>query len=324
MGPRGDSGGADPGGVDLYVGGAEHAVLHLLYARFWHKVLYDLGHVSSREPFRRLFNQGYIQAYAFTDARGQYVPAEEVEPTEGGGWSWRGQPVRREYGKMGKSLKNVVTPDEMCGAYGADTFRVYEMSMGPLDVSRPWDTRAVVGSLRFLQRVWRALVDEETGASRVVDEPADEGLRRLLHRTVDGVRGDLDELRFNTAVAKLIELTNALTRLAATPREVAEPLVLLLAPFAPHVAEELWQRLGHAGTLAYAPFPVADPALLATAAVTYPVQVNGKVRGRVEVAADAGDAAVREAALAAVADHLAGREPRKVIVVPGRMVSVVA
>jgi leucyl-tRNA synthetase len=224
---------------------------------------------------------------------------------------------------MGKSLKNVVTPDEMCEAYGADTFRVYEMSMGPLDVSRPWDTRAVVGAQRFLQRVWRALVDEHTGADRVADTPADEPLRRLLHRTIEGVRGDLAELRFNTAVAKLIELTNALTRLPGTPREVAEPLVLMLAPVAPHLAEELWRRLGHEGSLAYAPFPTADPALLAAEAVTYPVQVNGKVRGRVEVAADADEDAVRRAALAAVAEHLSDREPRKVIVIPNRMVSVV-
>ncbi|HEX2773496.1 MAG TPA: class I tRNA ligase family protein, partial [Micromonosporaceae bacterium] len=310
------------GGVDLYVGGAEHAVLHLLYARFWHKVLYDLGYVSSFEPYRRLFNQGYIQAYAFRDARGMIVPAEEVTERDGR-WYFAGQEVFREYGKMGKSLKNVVTPDEMCEAFGADTFRVYEMAMGPLDVSRPWETRAVVGSLRFLQRVWRLVVDEQTGAVRVVDEPADEATRRLLHRTVDSVRRDLDALRVNTAIAKLIELTNAVTRLPATPREVAEPLVLMVAPFAPHLAEELWQRLGHAESLAYGPFPVADPALLVAETVTYPVQVNGKIRGRVEVPADAAEEDVRAAALAAVAEQLAGRQPRKVIVVPGRMVSVV-
>jgi len=321
MGPREPG---DCGGVDLYVGGVEHAVLHLLYARFWHKVLYDLGHVSSFEPFRRLFNQGYIQAYAYTDERGSYVPAEEVSEVDGGGYAWHGRPVRREYGKMGKSLKNVVTPDEMCAQYGADTFRVYEMSMGPLEVSRPWETRAVVGAQRFLQRVWRAVVDEQTGAVRVVDRPADEETTRLLHRVVDGVRADMEGLRFNTAIAKLIELTNRVTVIGGdgTPREVAEPLVLMVAPFAPHIAEELWQRLGHDGSLAYADFPVADPALLVTETVTYPVQVNGKVRGRVEVPADAPEDAVRQAALAAVADHVTG-EPRKVIVVPGRMVSVV-
>ncbi|HEY0698197.1 MAG TPA: leucine--tRNA ligase [Micromonospora sp.] len=319
MGPRTPG---DCGGTDLYVGGAEHAVLHLLYARFWHKVLYDLGHVSSFEPFRKLFNQGYIQAYAYTDARGAYVPAEDVTERDGG-FYLGDTAVKREYGKMGKSLKNVVTPDEMCAAYGADTFRVYEMSMGPLEVSRPWETRAVVGSYRFLQRVWRAVVDEETGATRVVDTPADEATRRLLHKVIDGVRADMEGIRFNTAIAKLIELTNGVTRLEQTPREIAEPLVLMLAPFAPHVAEELWQRLGHDGSLTYEPFPVADPALLVAETVTYPVQVNGKVRGRIEVAADVAEETVRTTARAAVAEHLAGREPRKVIVVAGRMVSVV-
>jgi leucyl-tRNA synthetase len=322
MGPQHDG---DCGGVDLYVGGVEHAVLHLLYARFWHKVLYDLGHLSSFEPFRRLFNQGYIQAYAYTDARGMYVPAEEVGEREGG-YFYRDAPVARSYGKMGKSLKNVVTPDEMCASYGADTFRVYEMSTGPLEVSRPWDTRAVVGSYRFLQRVWRLIVDEQTGAVRVADAPADEAVRRLLHRTIQGVRTDLDGLRFNTAIAKLIELTNGVTAAAkagGAAREVAEPLVLMLAPFAPHLAEELWQRLGHDGSVAYVDFPAADPAYLVVDSVTYPVQVNGKVRGRIEVAADASEDEVRAAALAEVAPHLAGKEPKKVIVVAGRMISVV-
>jgi leucyl-tRNA synthetase len=303
----------------------EHAVLHLLYARFWHKVLYDLGHLSSFEPFRRLFNQGYIQAYAYTDPRGVYVPAHEV--TERDGQFFHGDvPVRQEYGKMGKSLKNVVTPDDMCRDYGADTFRVYEMSMGPLDVSRPWDTRAAVGSQRFLQRLWRLVVDEQTGATHVSEAPLDVPTTRLLHRVIDGVRADLENLRFNTAIAKLIELTNRATVVAAgggAPRAVAEPLVLMVAPFAPHLAEELWHRLGHPTSLAYAPFPVADPAHLVAESVTYPVQVGGKVRGRVEVPADADEPAVRSAALAAIAEHLAGREPRKVIVVPGRMVSVV-
>ncbi|MCG5445130.1 leucine--tRNA ligase [Micromonospora sp. NIE79] len=320
MGPRADG---DCGGTDLYVGGAEHAVLHLLYARFWHKVLFDLGHVSSFEPFRKLFNQGMIQAYAYTDSRGSYVQAEEVMERDGA-YYLGDLTVNREYGKMGKSLKNVVTPDDMCAAYGADTFRVYEMSMGPLEVSRPWETRAVVGSYRFLQRVWRAVVDEQTGALRVTEDPADEATRRLLHKVIDGVRGDMDDIRFNTAIAKLIELTNGLTRLSATPREVAEPLVLMVAPFAPHLAEELWRKLGHDTSLTYADFPTADPALLVADTVTYPVQVNGKVRGRIEVPADAAEETVRAAALDAVAATLAGKEPRKVIVVKGRMVSVVA
>jgi leucyl-tRNA synthetase len=319
MGPRDN---ADCGGVDLYVGGVEHAVLHLLYARFWHKVLYDLGHISSFEPFRKLFNQGYIQAYAFRDARGVIVPAEEVVERDGK-WYFGEQEVAREYGKMGKSLKNVVTPDDMSEQYGADTFRVYEMAMGPLDVSRPWDTRAVVGSQRFLQRVWRLVVDEETGAVRVTDDPLDAATRRVLHRTIDGVREDMDELRFNTAIAKLIQLTNTLTPLGTTSREAIEPLVLMTSPFAPHLAEELWRKLGHEDTLAYADFPVPDPAQLVAESVTYPVQVNGKVRGRVEVAPDASEETVRTAALESVAEALAGREPRKVIVVAGRLVSVV-
>ncbi|MEU7612089.1 leucine--tRNA ligase [Micromonospora sp. NPDC049204] len=320
MGPQREG---DCGGTDLYVGGAEHAVLHLLYARFWHKVLFDLGHVSSFEPFRKLFNQGMIQAYAYTDSRGSYVQAEEVMERDGA-YYLGDLTVNREYGKMGKSLKNVVTPDDMCAAYGADTFRVYEMSMGPLEVSRPWETRAVVGSYRFLQRVWRAVVDEETGEPRITEDPADEATRRLLHTVIDGVRGDMDGIRFNTAIAKLIQLTNGLTGLSATPREVAEPLVLMVAPFAPHVAEELWRKLGHDTSLTYADFPTADPALLVADTVTYPVQVNGKVRGRIEVPADAAEETVRAAALDAVAATLAGKEPRKVIVVKGRMVSVVA
>ncbi|MBT8226538.1 MAG: leucine--tRNA ligase [Dactylosporangium sp.] len=326
MGPRETGGGVRPdsGGVDLYVGGVEHAVLHLLYARFWHKVLYDLGHLSSSEPFRRLYNQGYIQAYAYKDQRGRYVQADEVVERDGR-WFHGDAEVTREYGKMGKSLRNVVTPDEMCEAYGADTFRVYEMSMGPLDVSRPWETRAVVGAQRFLQRVWRLVVNEHTGATEVVDTPTDAATRKLLHQVIAGVREDLDDLRLNTAVAKLIELTNRATavRDGGGCREVVEPLVLMLAPFAPHLAEELWQRLGHRGSLAYVDFPVADPALLVAASITYPVQVNGKVRARIEVPADAAESTVRSAALAAVAAQVAGREPRKVIVVPGRLVSVV-
>ncbi len=313
------------GGVDLYVGGVEHAVLHLLYARFWHKVLYDLGHVSSPEPFGRLFNQGYILAYSYTDERGVYVPAAEVVE-EDGVWLHEGRPVERDLGKMGKSLKNAVAPDELYETYGADTLRLYEMSMGPLEASRPWSTRDVVGMYRFLQRVWRNLVDEESGALRVVDEPADEPTLRLLARTIEGVRGDMAALRFNTAIAKLIELNNHLTK-AASPvsREVAEPMVLMLAPLVPHVAEELWSRLGHPETLTYEPFPEADPAMLVEDVVEIPVQVGGKVRSRVSVPASATPDEVEALALAdeRVVAHLAGREPRKVIVVPGKMVNVV-
>ncbi|WP_025273911.1 leucine--tRNA ligase [Haloglycomyces albus] len=312
------------GGVDLYVGGAEHAVLHLLYARFWHKVLYDLGHVSSPEPFARLFNQGYIQAYAYTDARGVYVPAHEVEERDGR-YFHQGEEVKREYGKMGKSLKNVVTPDEICRDYGADTFRVYEMSMGPLEVSKPWETRAIVGSYRFLQRLWRNIVDEETGDIKVVDAEADEETLKAMHQAVKGVRDDYFNLRMNTAVAKLITFNNHLVGLTRLPRAVAETMVQLTAPMAPHICEELWRRLGHTGTIAYVDFPVADENYLVEDTVTYPVQVNGKVRSRIEVATDAERDAIEAAALAdeKIQSSVNGKEVKKVIVVPNRMVSVV-
>ena len=327
LGPEHNASAGASGGVDLYVGGVEHAVLHLLYARFWHKVLYDLGHVSGVEPFRTLFNQGYIQAYAYADARGQYVPAAEVveDPAVESGYSWQGQEVFREYGKIGKSLKNSVTPDEMYEAYGADTFRVYEMSMGPLDLSRPWETRAVVGSQRFLQRLWRNVVDETTGELTVTDAEPDTGTLRLTHRTIADVRTEMDAMRFNTAIAKLIVLNNHLTSLTAVPRSTAETLVLLLAPIAPHICEELWARLGHDESLSREPYPVADPALLVEEQVTCVVQVQGKVRDRLEVSPTIGEEELRELALATagVQRALAGREVRTVIVRAPRLVNVV-
>ncbi len=325
MGPRTDVRPDHPGGVDLYVGGVEHAVLHLLYSRFWHKVLYDLGHVSSAEPYARLFNQGDVQAPAFRDEREIYVPAGAVVEGPDGTYTFEGRPVTRSWGRMGKSKKNGVAPETFYEEFSADTLRLHLMASGPLDASRPWETRDVVGMFRFLQRVWRNVVDEQTGACRVVDEPADDETRRLLHRTIDAVRADMEELRFNTAIAKLIELNNHVTKLAAPPREVIEPLVQLLSPIAPHIGEELWQRLGHEGTIAYVRLPAADPALLVEQAVEYPVQVNGKVRARVTVAADAPADAVEAAALAdpRVQAALAGATPKKVIVVPARMVNVV-
>ncbi|SRX92830.1 putative leucyl-tRNA synthetase LeuS (leucine--tRNA ligase) (LEURS) [Mycobacterium tuberculosis H37Rv] [Mycobacterium shimoidei] len=332
MGPRpAEHGPDDPGGVDLYVGGVEHAVLHLLYARFWHKVLYDLGHVTSREPYRRLVNQGYIQAFAYTDARGSYVPAAEVIERDGK-FFYPGPDgeieVFQEFGKIGKSLKNSISPDEICDDYGADTLRVYEMSMGPLEASRPWATKDVVGAHRFLQRVWRLVVDEQTGENRVDNHAAlQPDTLRPLHRTIAGVSEDYAALRNNTAVAKLIEYTNHLTKTYrdAVPRAAVEPLVLMLAPLAPHVAEELWQRLGNTTSLAHGPFPVADPAYLVDDTVEYPVQVNGKVRGKVVVAADADADTLQAAALAdeKVQAFLSGAKPKKVIVVPGRLVNLV-
>ena len=313
------------GGADLYVGGVEHAVLHLLYARFWHKILFDLGYVSSSEPFHKLFNQGYVQAYAYTDSRGQYVPAEEVEevpPADGSGepsFVWHGEPVNREYGKMGKSLKNIVTPDEMAATYGADTFRVYEMSMGPLDADRPWDTRAVVGSQRFLQRLWRNVVDEETGAVTVVDSELDHETAKQLARTIADVTTEYEHMRVNTAIAKLITFNNYLTG-KPVAREAAEALVKMVAPVAPHIAEELWAKLGHEESIARAPFPVvSDESLLADDTVTAVVQVKGKVRDRLEVSTEITEAELTELALASerVKPYLDG-EPRKVIVrLPG-------
>jgi leucyl-tRNA synthetase len=330
MGPRPEiHGAADPGGVDLYVGGVEHAVLHLLYSRFWHKVLFDLGHVSSREPYRRLVNQGYIQAFAYTDARGSYVPAAEVVEREGK-FYWTGPDgeieVNQEFGKIGKSLKNSVSPDEICEEYGADTLRVYEMSMGPLEASRPWATKDVVGAHRFLQRVWRVVVDETTGEPRVSDDEVSEETLKQLHKTIAGVNEDYAALRNNTAAAKLIEYTNHLTKEGVTARAAVEPLVLMVAPLAPHLAEELWRRLGSEKSLAHGPFPVADERYLVDDTVEYPVQVNGKVRGKIVVAADADKATLEAAALAdeKVQAFLAGATPKKVIVVPGRLVNIVA
>jgi leucyl-tRNA synthetase len=329
-GAMGRAGGGDGnfGTVDLYVGGVEHAVLHLLYARFWHKVLFDLGHVSTAEPFQRLYNQGYIQAYAYTDDRGVYVEASEVVERDGA-FFHDGKPVDREYGKIGKSLKNVVTPDDMCAEYGADTFRMYEMFMGPLDASRPWNTRDVVGVHRFLQRFWRNCIDEDAGTPRVGNDAPDDDLRRLLHKTIAAVRHDYDALSFNTAIARLFELNNALTRAVdatgSAPREIAEPMVLMLAPLAPHISEELWQRLGHERSLAYEPFPVADDELLVDDTVEIPVQLNGKVRTKLMVATgtdrDALEAVAR--ADAKVAELLDGKQIVKAVVVPGRMVNFV-
>jgi leucyl-tRNA synthetase len=325
MGPQGDG---HTGGADLYVGGVEHAVLHLLYARFWHKVLHDLGHVSSEEPFHRLFNQGYIQAYAYRDDRGQTVPAAEVIETDGV-YSWEGETVAREYGKMGKSLKNIVTPDEMYEEFGADTFRLYEMAMGPLDASRPWNTRDVVGMQRFLQRLWRNVIDEDTGDTVVSEDEAPEELMRHLHRTIAGVDADLQHLRFNTAIAKLIEFNNALTGLVNTthvaPRELVEPLVQMLSPLCPHLADELWFRLGHDTTVTYVPFPVADPALLVEDSIEVPVQINGKVRARIQLSPTATEDEHLAAAMSleAIVTALDGRTPLKTIVVPGRTVNIV-
>ena len=316
------------GGVDLYVGGVEHAVLHLLYSRFWHKVLYDLGFVDSPEPFHKLFNQGMIQAYAYTDERGQYVPADEVEegPLDAQGeatYTWHGQRVNREFGKMGKSLKNITTPDFMYENYGADTFRLYEMSMGPLDESRPWDTRNVIGGMRFLQRLWRNVVDESTGELTVSDDAPDLPTLKLLNNTIAAVSKEMEAMRPNTSIAKLIVLNNHLTSLASVPRAAVEPLILMLAPIAPHICEELWSRLGHTESLAHEPWPKADERYVGQDTVTAVVQIKGKVRAKLEVSPDIDPAELEAKALAAVESRLGGKKPRKVIVKAPKIVSVV-
>jgi leucyl-tRNA synthetase len=323
--------GATPGdgGVDLYVGGVEHAVLHLLYARFWHKILFDLGHVSTREPFRQLINQGYITADAFTDARGMYIPAGEVEHLPDGTFRYHGAPVTRRAGKMGKSLKNSVSPDDIYAEYGADTLRLYEMAMGPLDADRPWHTDDIVGVHRFLQRLWRSLVDEATGELIADGGAIDADTSRLLHQTIGAVREHYAGLRFNIAIARLQELSTHAARIAAArgklPRAVAEPLVLMVAPLAPHIAEELWARLGHAESIAYAAFPEADPALAAEPTVVLPIQIDGKARFRIEVPADADEEQI--AAMLAghpeVARYVGDAGVDRLVIVPGRIANVV-
>ncbi len=325
-----------PRGVDLYVGGVEHAVLHLLYARFWHKVLFDLGHVSGPEPFGRLVNQGYIQAYAYRDARGVVVdadgvvdqngrPAADVQGEAGHQYFFDGQPVTQEYGKMGKSLKNAVSPDEISAEFGCDTFRLYEMYLGPLEASKPWSTRDIIGVHRFLRRVWRNLVAEDGNSTRISQDEPNEMLRRALSRTVKRVTDDLERLSFNTAIAALIELNSEFVGMDRIPRSAAETFVLLLAPLAPHLAEELWQRLGHDETLAYETWPTYDPALLVEEMLTVAVQVNGKVRGSVTVPADADKSAVLAAARtdANVARHIEGKNVQREIYVPGKIVNLV-
>jgi leucyl-tRNA synthetase len=309
-----------PSGVDLYVGGVEHAVLHLLYARFWHKVLYDYGVAGTPEPFGKLFNQGYILADAFTDARGRYVPAAEVKRRPDG-WEYDGQPVTRRAGKMGKSLRNGISPDDIYAAYGADTLRLYEMAMGPLDGDRPWHTDDITGMHRFLQRLWRLIIDEATGETEVSADAPDQATARLLHRTIALVREDFAVLRFNTAIARIITLTTRASRLPCVPRALAEPLVLMVAPLAPHIAEELWQRLGHPSSLAREPFPQADPALAADATSTLPVQVNGKVRFTVEVPASADQAEIAD--LLAAHPEYPRDDVSRLVIVPGKIVSVV-
>jgi len=280
--------------VDLYVGGAEHAVLHLLYARFWHKVLYDLGFVSTPEPFMKLVHQGMI--------------------------------LGADSQKMSKSRGNVVNPDDVVERFGADSMRLYEMFMGPLEATKPWNTNGVDGVRRFLQRVWRVLVDEDSDACKADDSVLTDVQRRAVHKTIKKVTEDLENLRLNTAISAMMELTNLFTKEKVTAREGLTTLVHLVAPFAPHMGEELWARLGHEDTITYATWPTFDPALVVDDMVKYSIQVNGKMRGQIELPADVSkdDALGQAKAHENVARFLEGKTMRREIFVPKRMINFVA
>jgi len=281
--------------VDLYIGGAEHAVLHLLYARFWHKLLYDLGYVSTKEPFKKLVNQGMI--------------------------------LGEDGQKMSKSRGNVVNPDKVVAGYGADSMRLYEMFMGPLEAVKPWSIQGVEGVHRFLQRVWRMVVDEETGGldEAVKQADADEATLRLLHQTIKKVGSDIESFSFNTAISQMMIFVNHLSKQTIRPKLVVEKFVLILAPFAPHIAEELWERLGHTESLAYEPWPQYDKELIKEKEIELAVQVNGKIKDRITVAAEADEEQIKQKALGCekVIAAMAGKEPKKIIVIKCRLVNIV-
>ena len=312
--------------VDLYVGGAEHAVLHLLYSRFWHKVLYDAGVVSTSEPFAKLFNQGMILAFSYRDEAGRYYEPADVAERDGGYYAGD-KVLGRQIEKMSKSRFNVVNPDDVVEEYGADAMRLYEMFMGPLDVAKPWQMAGVNGVRRFLDRAWRIVCDDDDTLHPLISDGSEVplALLRLRHRTVGAVTEDIEALRFNTAIARLMEMVNGLTVAAVRPREVVETFVRLLAPFAPHIAEELWRKLGHDGTLAYAPWPNFDPVLAQEDTQEYVVQVNGKVRHRFQGSTGLDAATLLAAAKAesAVVGLLEGKAAVKEIAIPGRLVNFV-
>jgi len=282
-------------GVDLYIGGAEHAVLHLLYSRFWHKLLYDLGYVSTKEPFKKLINQGMI--------------------------------LGEDGQKMSKSRGNVVNPDKVITDHGADSMRLYEMFMGPLEAVKPWSMQGVEGVHRFLQKLWRVAVDKETGelAEAVKDSEADEATLRLLNQTIKKVGDDIESFGFNTAISAMMIFVNHLTKLKVVPKAAVEKLVLILAPFAPHVAEELWEKLGHAESLAYESWPEYDENLIEEKEIELAVQVNGKIKDKIVVAADADEEQIKQQALSSekVIAAIGDKEPRKIIVIKSRLVNIV-
>ncbi len=315
------------GGVDLYIGGSEHAVLHLLYARFWHMVLYDLGVVHSPEPFKKLYHQGMITSHAYQRADRSLVPVDEVENR---GSEERplyietatGEPVHKIIAKMSKSLKNVINPDEVIAEYGADTFRLYEMYMGPLDASKPWNTRDIVGLYRLIQKIWRLCVDEETG-ELVFADAVDDATEKQLHRTIAKVGDDIEKLSFNTAIAAVFEMVNVAKSLT---KDQMDRFVRTIAPFTPHVGEELWRKLGHEGSVALADWPGYDEAMLVDDEIEIPIQVMGKLRSKIYAAPDTDAATLEAMALCdeRIRELIDGKTVRKVVVVPGRLVNIVA
>ncbi len=323
------------GPVDLYVGGAAHAVMHLLYARFWHKVLFDLGLVHTAEPFQKLFNQGLITAFAYQDSTGRLVASDEVE-ARGNAFvrTASGESVQQIVTKMAKSLKNVVNPDDVIAEHGADTLRVYESFMGPLADSKPWNPRDITGSRRFLERVWRLFVDPEAAdpvrPNLRVDQQAEiagdtEQIERALNRTIARVDDSFKVFNFNTAIAAMMELVNVISKAPqALTRGQAERFALLLAPFAPHMAEELWSRLGNSGSLAHGPWPTPIARYLEDDVIEIVVQVSGKMRGKVSVAKTAAQPEVERAAREAAGAWLEGREVAKAVYVPGRLINLIA
>ncbi|HOD48542.1 MAG TPA: leucine--tRNA ligase [Candidatus Hydrogenedentes bacterium] len=313
--------------VDLYVGGAEHAVLHLLYARFWHKVLYDAGYVSTKEPFTKLFNQGMILAYSYQDAAGKYYYPNQVEQ-RGNEWVVKktGAPVFTQIEKMSKSRYNVVNPDDVVRELGADSMRLYEMFMGPLDRDKPWTDEGVQGVHRFLRRAWSVFVAENGSLNpKIVETGGEVSAKKVLHNAIKAVTADIEEMSFNTAISRMMEFVNEATKAARIDREDAETFVLVLAPFAPHMAEELWERLGHTTTLAYEPWPKYDESLLTEDTVDIAVQVLGKLRGIVKVPVDASKDQILAAAKSEpnVQRHLEGKNIVKEIYVPGKLVNLV-
>ena len=312
--------------VDLYVGGAEHAVLHLLYSRFWHKVLFDLGLVSTDEPFQKLFNQGMILAFAYEDAAGSKVPTDEVEE-KNGKYFKKGTDIelKQIVAKMSKSLKNVVNPDDVVRDYGADSLRLYEMFMGPLDAVKPWQTKGIEGMNRFLGRAWRSVVGDDDAAPVYVDETAPEAIEKVMHQTVIKVTSDIENMSFNTAISQLMIFNNEMMKMDKRYREPCETFVKLLHPFAPHIAEEMWSILGHNESLTNVAWPEADHSKAVENTVEVVFQVNGKVRAKASVAKDMDKAALEKLALdnERVKEFTKGMTVVKSIVVPGKLVNVV-